>query len=310
MPMVMYNPDEPVALTRRPIELHIPDYGIYIGESRHEKGFRMQPMRNDFTKIYFILDGAADCVLEARSVHLKPEYLFVIPQNMEHFLRDHENSPLSLYILAIRHQCMQSLESFCKQITLLNELTRRHLRPLLPHDYAAHEIPRHIRRILIEQRFERPGYVAVIQASLLNLITALNRIFQNIPVLAPDPETAKPTVARIQQVADYIRNNFYEPISVEHIARMACLSVRQFTNQFKAVHGVTFMQYLHYYRVSFAQRLLAETDQDISAICFESGFNDLAHFYRIFKRLSGCSPRRYRLKAQKKALERRQESDG
>lgn len=90
------------------------------------------------------------------------------------------------------------------------------------------------------------------------------------------------------------------------MARMACLSVRQFTNQFKAVHGVTFMQYLHYHRVSFAQKLLAETDQDISAICFESGFNDLAHFYRIFKRLSGCSPRKYRLNAHKEALKNAQ----
>lgn len=290
------NSSEPVVLTRKPIEFVLPEYGIYIGESRHEKGFEMKPMRNDYTKLYYILDGAADCVVEDNSITLEPEDLFVIPEGAQHYLRDNEHSPLSLYILAISHESLSTLMTFNQQIALLNELAKKHCRPLLAHDYAAYEIPRMIRKILYEQRFQSSGYIPVIQANLLNMITAINRIFQNIPVMQQF-EDAKPTVARIKQVADFIRTNFYEPISVEHIASMACLSVRQFTNQFKAVHGVTFMQYLHYHRVNFAQKLLSETEQDISAICFESGFNDLAHFYRIFKRLSGCSPRKYRLNA-------------
>ncbi|MDL1877494.1 helix-turn-helix domain-containing protein [Cytophagia bacterium CHB2] len=45
------------------------------------------------------------------------------------------------------------------------------------------------------------------------------------------------------------------------------------------------------------KRLLAETDQEIISICFSSGFNDLAHFYRIFKRYTSLSPRQFRLNA-------------
>ncbi|MCA9741884.1 MAG: helix-turn-helix transcriptional regulator [Deferribacteres bacterium] len=297
--------DEPVSLTRKPIELNLPEYGIYIGESRHERGFEMDPMRNDYTKVYYILEGAADCITQDKTIKLSPENLLVIPTGMEHYLKDNENSPLSLYILAIEHDSLDNLDTFQKQIKLLDELGTKHFQPLMQHDYAAYEIPRNIRKILYEQRVKTPGYIPVIQATMLSMIVAINRIFMNIPVMQQF-EDDKPTVARIRQVANYIRSNFYEPISVEHMARMACLSVRQFTNQFKAVHGVTFMQYLHYHRVSFAQKLLAETDQDISAICFESGFNDLAHFYRIFKRLSGCSPRKYRLNAHKEALKNAQ----
>lgn len=305
MAKLLIDKDEQVVLTRKPIELILPDYGIYIGESRHERGFEMKPMRNDYTKIYYILDGAADFIAQDVSTTLAPENLLVIPAGMEHYLRDNENTPLSLYILAINHESLDGLETFREQIKKLNELGTKHFQPLMQHDYAAYEIPRNIRKILYEQRVKTPGYIPVIQATLLNMIVAINRIFMNIPVMQQF-EDDKPTVARIRQVANYIRTNFYEPISVEHTARMACLSVRQFTNQFKAVHGVTFMQYLHYHRVSFAQKLLAETDQDISAICFESGFNDLAHFYRIFKRLSGCSPRKYRLNAHKEALKNAQ----
>ncbi|MEE9170527.1 MAG: AraC family transcriptional regulator, partial [bacterium] len=176
----------------------------------------------------------------------------------------------------------------------LERLAGTHLRPLTHHDYAAYEIPRMMRKILYEQRVQADGHVPAIQAALLNLVVALNRIYQNIPV-TKQSEPENPTVARIRKVADYISTNFYEAISVDNMAKMACLSVRQFTNQFKAVHGVTFMQYLHYQRVRFAQKLLAETDQQIVSICFECGFNDLAHFYRVFKKIANLSPRKYRL---------------
>lgn len=84
--------DEPVSLTRKPIELNLPEYGIYIGESRHERGFEMDPMRNDYTKVYYILEGAADCITQDKTIKLSPENLLVIPTGMEHYLKDNENS--------------------------------------------------------------------------------------------------------------------------------------------------------------------------------------------------------------------------
>ncbi len=283
-----------VESTKYPIKLDIPYYGICIGESHHQSGFVMEPMCNHYTKIYFILDGVADCFADSSCVQLEPEHLFVIPSGTNHYLRDKENSPLSLYILAIEHTSLEELATFRQQIDTLERLARTHLRPLTHHDYAAYEIPRMMRKILYEQRVQADGHVPAIQAALLNLVVALNRIYQNIPV-TKQSEPENPTVARIRKVADYISTNFYEAISVDNMAKMACLSVRQFTNQFKAVHGVTFMQYLHYQRVRFAQKLLAETDQQIVSICFECGFNDLAHFYRVFKKIANLSPRKYRL---------------
>lgn len=280
--------------TRHPISIDIPDYGIYIGESHHQANFIMKPMYNTYTKIYYILEGAADCFIESKPIRLEREHLFVVPREMWHHLEDKENTPLSLFILAIENSCMENLQTFCQQIDLLNELGRRHLRPLTHHDYAAYEIPRMFRKILYEQRVSMDGFVPAIQATLLNMIVAINRIHENVPTI-DQIDSSNPTFARIQKVADYVSKNFYEPIFIENMAKMACLSIRQFTNQFKAVHGVTFIQYLHYHRIQFAQQLLAETDQQIAAICFESGFNDLTHFYRVFKKVTKISPRKYRM---------------
>lgn len=286
--------EESVRLTKKPVKIVIPPYGISIAESHHERGFVMAPMRNSYTKIYYILDGIADCYVERNVAHLERENVLVVPRGATHYLRDKESSPLWLYIVAVRNNSLEHLATFNEQIEQLNALSARHLKPLTTHDYAAYDLPRMLRKILYEQRMRASGFVPAIQATLLNLVVALNRIYLNIPVeqqFAGD----KPTVNRIQHVAHYIEKNFFEPVSVENMARMACLSVRQFTNQFKAVYGVTFMQYLHYHRTRYAQRLLAETDQEIISICFASGFNDLAHFYRIFKRYTTLSPRQYRL---------------
>ena len=287
---------ENVKTTKYPISIDIPDYGICIGESHHEPNFIMEPMYNHYTKIYYVLEGVGDCYVNARPVPLEKECLFVIPSEVWHHLQDKESAPLSLYILAIENSCLEELPTFGQQIALLNQLAQTHVRPLTHHDYAAYEIPRMFRKILSEQRVRRAGFIPAIQATLLNMIVAINRIYENVPA-TDQIDSTNPTFARIQQVADYISKHFYEPISIENMAKMACLSIRQFTNHFKAIYGVTFTQYLHYQRIHYAQQMLAETDQKIAAICFESGFNDLAHFYRVFKKTTKSSPRKYRMNA-------------
>jgi len=280
--------------TKHPIPIILPEYGVYIGESHHQANFKMEPKYDDFTKIYYILEGDADCYLDSNPIHLEKEYILVIPRETWHYLKDKDNTPLSLFILAIENDCMENLSTFSEQIDLLNQLARKHQRPLTHHDYAAYEIPRMFRRILNEQRTGNEGFVPSIQATLLSMIVAINRLYDHIPAI-DNLDSNNPTFARIQKVANYISTNFYEPICIKNMAKMACLSIRQFTNQFKAAYGVTFTQFLHYQRVHFAQQLLAETDKQIATICFESGFNDLAHFYRVFKKMTKSSPRQYRI---------------
>ncbi len=281
-------------LTSRPLRITFPPYGIQIVESNHRSGFRMQPRANDYLKLYYVLDGEADFMISGHRQQLSPQSVFVIPKNASHYLRDAEDRPLSLYILGIKDDCLENLSTFAEELERLNQLAAQRLHVISHRDHAAYDIPRAFRRILYEQRMRRDGYVATIQATVVNLVVSLNRIFQHVPVERPG-EVTNETVSRIRQVARYVESNFYEPISVERAARMACLSVRQFTHQFKTVHGVTFLEYLHYHRIRYAKDLLKHTNQEILTVCFEAGFNDLAHFYRIFKRLTGTSPRKYRM---------------
>jgi AraC-like DNA-binding protein len=77
-------------------------------------------------------------------------------------------------------------------------------------------------------------------------------------------------------------------------AGCAGLSVAHLSHLFHKETGVTFTKYVQSLRVKEAKRLLAETDNSITAVCIACGFNNLTHFNRVFRGAEGCSPRQYR----------------
>jgi AraC-like DNA-binding protein len=50
-------------------------------------------------------------------------------------------------------------------------------------------------------------------------------------------------------------------------------------------------------RMDFSARQLAETSRPILEIAFDCGLTNLSHFYALFRKRFGVSPRRYRLQA-------------
>jgi AraC-like DNA-binding protein len=92
----------------------------------------------------------------------------------------------------------------------------------------------------------------------------------------------------------YLQDHFTQPICIEELADLSRMSYRAFTSHFRRYTGSTVVEYLHQKRIAFAkQRLLATGD--ILASAYDAGFADLAHFYRIFKRMTGQTPRQYML---------------
>lgn len=82
------------------------------------------------------------------------------------------------------------------------------------------------------------------------------------------------------------------PHATQRIADMAAkcrLSERRFTQLFKEETGESFSKYLNWRRVQYACERLCETGHILYA-CHESGFNDPAYFYRVFKKLKGLTP--------------------
>jgi YesN/AraC family two-component response regulator len=67
-----------------------------------------------------------------------------------------------------------------------------------------------------------------------------------------------------------------------------------FCRYFKKKTNRTFIQYVKGVRVGIAAKMLSETDKQITRICYESGYNNLANFNHQFKSIMGSTPSGYR----------------
>ena len=76
-----------------------------------------------------------------------------------------------------------------------------------------------------------------------------------------------------------------------HVGRHPVQISRQFHQHF----GCTMSEYIRRIRISRAQSLLSCPDMEISDVALASGFCDQSHFTAIFRRVTGMSPRRFRL---------------
>jgi len=104
-------------------------------------------------------------------------------------------------------------------------------------------------------------------------------------------------VAGLQQINkafEYIERNYPLHITLKDVSNAAGFSEYYFSRLFKEYTGQSFLNYLNYYRVKQAEKLLKSTERPVLEIALESGFNSLATFNRIFKKLKGCSPTYYR----------------
>ncbi|MEM1446112.1 MAG: AraC family transcriptional regulator [Planctomycetota bacterium] len=99
---------------------------------------------------------------------------------------------------------------------------------------------------------------------------------------------------RIDRACRFLNEHYLEPVALEEIAKVLGVSPPAASRLFRRAMGHTVTQYLHELRVAHACRALTETEEAITQVAFDSGFGNLAHFNRVFRRLRGRSPRAFR----------------
>ncbi len=99
---------------------------------------------------------------------------------------------------------------------------------------------------------------------------------------------------KIKKVHDYIHENFHRKISLDEISELINMTPFSFNRFIKKRTGQTFISYINHVRVSNISRLLLESDLSVGEIAYQCGFNNLANFNRIFKKIKNCTPSEFR----------------
>lgn len=98
------------------------------------------------------------------------------------------------------------------------------------------------------------------------------------------------------QIASYVNEHYKEHLTLEELAKNVGVSRGRLSHVFSEKMGQSFPVYLANIRLSYARAMLSDTDNSISDISEEAGFESQRTFFRIFRRQHGITPLEYRRK--------------
>jgi AraC-like DNA-binding protein len=107
--------------------------------------------------------------------------------------------------------------------------------------------------------------------------------------LPPRAHTVHIGLARARE---YVRAHVAAPLSLDGLARVACLSKFHFLRAFTRAYGVSPREYQMQRRLALA-RTLVEAGEALSSVAYDTGFADQSHLTRRFKQAFGMTPGAY-----------------
>ncbi|PUA19241.1 AraC family transcriptional regulator [Glaciimonas sp. PCH181] len=106
------------------------------------------------------------------------------------------------------------------------------------------------------------------------------------------------SMAQINTVFNYITENYRTPISADFLATRLNMSPAKFSRFFRKATGNSFTDFVNQIRVNKACQLLMNSDQYVTNICYEVGFNNVANFNRRFLEMKGITPKEFRAQSE------------
>lgn len=89
-------------------------------------------------------------------------------------------------------------------------------------------------------------------------------------------------------------------LTLSRLSRIIGVPAKQISTAVNQVHGKNISKLVNEYRIHHAQQALAETDESVTQILMNSGFQTKSNFNREFSRITGTSPSEYRKQLKQK----------
>lgn len=99
---------------------------------------------------------------------------------------------------------------------------------------------------------------------------------------------------RVRRVVQLLEERWRSPVRVDELATLVGLGASRLEHLFKEEARVSIRDFIQNRRLGEAAALLASTEERVSVISFQVGFQHVANFNHAFKKRFGVSPREYR----------------
>jgi len=268
------------------------------------------PHGHEFEELVVITGGRGVHLVNGRRYEIKRGDVFVVMGNSEHAYP--EGQALALINVLFDPNALQvplhDLRAATGYVALFQveprARGRREFKSRLHLDPAAmRELLGLIGEMEGELASTLPGHRCAAVNLWMRIQIFLARLYGETVEQAPASEGG------LSRVIGYMERHLAEPLTVEQLAKVSGMSVPVFFREFGSVMGCPPIEYFLRMRIGRARRLLQTGMMRINEVGAAVGFEDSNYFTRQFRRLTGSSPRDYRLQfalpTQKRQVQRK-----
>lgn len=106
----------------------------------------------------------------------------------------------------------------------------------------------------------------------------------------------------VSPISEIMENNYAYNLTIENYARLCNRSVSSFKRDFQAIYKTTPGRWLIEKKLETAKKLLLQSARTVADVSFESGFENTAHFCRLFRQKTGLTPLQFRKNTMEKPV--------
>lgn len=245
-------------------------------------------------QLTLILKGEGTFVSGHQISQYKPGDLYLIGSNIPHVFKsdqspDEEENLKQSHSLSIyfdpENPALSNIPELRDCLTLFSKKGYVYLiREPQTHDYFS----------LLEQIRQKNSVDRLMSFyRILSLISETIDSFSPITIIHEQKNFSEKEGRRMNDIVSFTFANSHRDISIAEIAEVAHLSPEAFCRYFKLRTRKTYINFLNEIRINNACKLLDKNESPVADISFQVGFNNISNFNRIFKRITGLSPRNY-----------------
>ena len=234
-------------------------------------------------EVLYIASGKMDTGINNAIYHLKRGDLIIINSGDIHFTRCRDYA--KIYVLQVPYPLLNThipnydyvrFQDSDGSVVFSNPAKVDELSRLMIQMYE----------ITLEQK---PGYTLLFSSKLYQFLFILFQGYHT-DISSRTKQKSDRNLIRLEQVMNYVKSHYTQPISLEDAAQILSLNPEYFCRYFKKYMGMTFLEYVNSIRLYHIHQDLLNTNYSVSELMDRHGFTNYKLFSKMFRNTYGCPP--------------------
>ena len=258
--------------------------GISIVESCTQAHDKKSTMFLDDHLLLFVLEGTHHITVGQTTYAVRKNEMILLRKST--YIESHkQGDPLKDF-------AYESMMFFLKEEFLVDFIRMKAIKSIATDEVARVSVRPFGNRLLkflesVKPYFREPNEIddGLVRIKMLELLYDLASIDRNLLLqLIQLKQQIRTDITRV------VEENYLNPVSLSDLAYLSGRSLSSFRRDFQSIYQISPAQWIREKRLTKARELLRSTAMPVADICYQTGYENVSHFSRLYKSVYGHSP--------------------